>query len=221
VSSVSNSVLVFDMVGTLLDASALDPDFERYFGAPLRREWFSELQSLVQVGVITGLPISFAAAAKAAVKILEERHAHRLEAEQRDEILGRLKALPVFADVPEGLAQLAARGFTLAVLTNSAAVVAGEVLGRAGIARHFSKILSAADAARLKPAPEPYHMAARVLGVEPGAVLMIAAHAWDLAGAAQSGCRTAFLARPGQVMNALAPEPDFSAPSLTALADRL
>jgi len=40
-------VLVFDMVETLLDLSALDPLFKRHFGdQKLRKEWFCEVLKL-------------------------------------------------------------------------------------------------------------------------------------------------------------------------------
>ena len=36
--------IVFDLIGTLLDLSALDPLFERAFGdSKLRKEWSSEV----------------------------------------------------------------------------------------------------------------------------------------------------------------------------------
>ena len=48
---------------------------------------------------------------------------------------------------------------------------------------------------RLKPAPEPYGMAAREFGVEIGGIRLVAAHAWDVAGALRPGGSAAFVAR--------------------------
>ena len=47
------------------------------------------------------------------------------------------------------------------------------------------------------------------------------AHAWDLAGAAQAGLRTAFVARPRQPWNPNQPKPDYRVQSLDQLADEL
>ncbi len=61
--------------------------------------------------------------------------------------------------------------------------------------------MSADEVRWLKPAPEPYAMAVRRLGVAPGDVRMVAAHGWDLAGARAAGLRTAFVARAGQTLD--------------------
>jgi 2-haloacid dehalogenase len=49
----------------------------------------------------------------------------------------------------------------------------------AGIIDRFEAVLSADAVRRLKPAREPYRMAAERLGVEPGEVLLVAAHLAD------------------------------------------
>jgi 2-haloacid dehalogenase len=52
-------------------------------------------------------------------------------------------------------------------------------------------------------------------------VLLIAAHAWDVAGAVAAGCRAAFVARPGKVLDPLADPPELVVADLDGLADRL
>ena len=68
------------------------------------------------------------------------------------------------------------------------------------LARHgdlrFDCLLSAELARAYKPAPEVYRTAARLLGVEPGELMLVAAHPWDLQGARAAGLRTAFVDRP-------------------------
>jgi 2-haloacid dehalogenase len=130
----------------------------------------------------------------------------------------RLEAHP---DVSEGLRRLREGGLRLAALTNSTSAVAQAQLANAGIAAAFERILSADDVRRLKPAPEPYRMAAERLGIEVGDVLLVAAHAWDVAGALRAGCRAAFVARPGMVLDPLAPPPELVVADLGELADRL
>jgi 2-haloacid dehalogenase len=55
----------------------------------------------------------------------------------------------------------------------------------------------------------------RLLGIEPGEVLMVAAHKDDLDGAARAGLRTAFVARPLEfgdpALKDVVPEPRFDA----------
>jgi 2-haloacid dehalogenase len=62
----------------------------------------------------------------------------------------------------------------LAALTNSTERVARAQLEYAGVIQAFEAVLSADAVRRLKPAPEPYRMAADRLGVEPGAGRLLA-----------------------------------------------
>ncbi len=61
-------------------------------------------------------------------------------------------------------------------------------------------------------------MVASGLGLAPNALLMVAAHSWDIAGAIQAGWNGAFVARPGQILDALTPKPAFVAPDVLDLA---
>ena len=86
---------------------------------------------------------------------------------------------------------------------------------------YFEQILSADMVRRLKPAPEPYRMAAERMGVEVGAVRLVAAHAWDIAGALRAGCAAAFIARPGKVLDPLVEPPDVIGADLREVADQI
>lgn len=66
-----------------------------------------------------------------------------------------------------------------------------------------------------------YEWAAREMDVDVGQCMLVAAHAWDVAGAKWAGLQAAFIAREGQQKFPLAPAPDVDAPDLTGLAARL
>jgi 2-haloacid dehalogenase len=123
--------------------------------------------------------------------------------------------------VPGALQRLQQAGFRLAALTNSPPETAQAQLQHAGLAGYFEQILSVHATGRFKPAPEPYHFAARQLGVSPEEMRMIAAHDWDVAGALSAGCQGAFVARPGMVMGDLLPRPDITGRNLNDIADQL
>jgi 2-haloacid dehalogenase len=89
----------------------------------------------------------------------------------------------------------------LATLTNSTIAVAEAEITNAGLRDYFERVLSADTVHRLKPAPEPYRTAAERLGVDVGRIRLIAAHAWDVAGALHAGCAAAFVVRPGMVLD--------------------
>jgi 2-haloacid dehalogenase len=123
--------------------------------------------------------------------------------EEKQHILCEMRRLPLHPEVPEALARLRQAGLRLVALTNSTAQVAEARLAHAGLSGSFEYIFSADAVQRLKPASEPYQMVAERLGVATGDLRMIAAHAWDIAGALRVGCAAAFVARPGMVLDPL------------------
>ena len=212
-------VCVFDVNQTLLDLAALDPPFERAFGrSGVRQQWFAQLLSSAFVTTITGAYSDFGTIGRASLRAMAEQHgAHIADAEQ-DEILGTMRKLPAHPDVAPALDRLSAGGFRLATLTNSTEVVAIAQLEHAGIATRFERILSADMVHRLKPAPEPYVMAARELDVPIDGIRLIAAHGWDVAGALRAGAAAAFVARAGVYLDPTVDPPDVIGPDLDEVA---
>jgi 2-haloacid dehalogenase len=215
-------VCVFDVNETLLDLGALDPRFERAFGDPgLRRAWFSQLLQSALVATVTGAYSNFGEVGAAALEMVAEREGVDLSDEDRQKILGGMRELPAHPEVAESLERLRQAGFRLATLTNSTRGVAEAQMEYSGLREYFEQVLSADDVQRLKPAPEPYRMAAESLGVEVGGMRLVAAHAWDVAGALRAGCAAAFVARPGMVLDPLVERPDVVGADLRDVADRI
>lgn len=214
--------LVFDVNETLLDLRELDAPFEQVFGdAAVRTQWFQQLLQSALVSTVTGAYTDFGAIGRAALQMVAARHGRQVSEDDTDLILGTVRRLPPHPEVREALERLRAAGFRLATLTNSTEAVARAQLENAELAPLFERILSADSVERLKPAPEAYDMAARELGVEVGQLYLVAAHAWDVAGALRAGCRAAFVARPGMVLDPLAPEPNIVGKDLAEIAERL
>jgi len=216
------SAIVFDVNETLLDLKAMDSAFETHFGpGSFRKEWFNEVLKLAFVSTITGQYSDFGLIGKSALEILESRHGKPCTERQRADLLARMRQLPPHPDVPGGLEMLRSKGFRLVALTNSAASTAEAQLRHAGIRHFFEFVFSADTVKRLKPGVEPYQMVAGGLGVAPSSLLMVAAHSWDIAGAMRAGWSGAFLARPGQVLDALTPAPAFVASDILDFARSL
>ena len=215
-------VCVFDVNETLLDLAALDPTFERVFGrAGVRREWFTQLLQSAMVTTVTDAYVDLGVIGDAALGMIAERHGLQLATADRADLLGAMRTLPPHPDVRAALARLQVAGVRLAALTNNTDEVARAQLTHAGLARFFERILSADSVRRLKPAPEAYRMAARELGVEIGGMRLIAAHAWDVAGAMRAGAAAAFVARPGMVLDPLAPRPEIVGTDLGEVVDQI
>src|SRR4051794_22797483 len=119
--------------------------------------------------------------------------------------LERLPAMPAFPEAAEALDALRAAGFELAVLTQSARESAETVLANAG--RRMDRVLSASP---LKPAPRADEPAR--------GAWFVAAHWWDVAGAAGAGLRTAWVSRDDRVYPGALPQPEIRAPDLLSAA---
>ena len=215
-------VCVFDVNETLLDLAELDRHFARLFGdRGVRLAWFGQLLQSAMVATITDRYTDFGAVGRAALDMTAARLGVELSDDDREAVVGGMARLPAHPEVPGALRRLEEGGVRLAALTNSTERVARAQLGHAGIIERFEAVLSADAVRRLKPAPEPYRMAADRLGVQPREVLLVAAHAWDVAGALRAGCQAAFVARPGKVLDPLVEPPELLVADLDELADRL
>lgn len=211
-------VCVFDVNETLLDLAGLDPLFERVFGdAAVRKLWFNQMLQSAFVATMTDAYVTFGEAAAAALRMTEERQGVEVSDEDRQKILTGLRDLPPHPEVPDSLDRLREAGFRLATLTNSTQEVAEVQIENAGLTDRFEQVLSADTAKRLKPAPAPYRMAARSLRVPDRGMRLVAAHAWDVAGALRAGCTAAFVAR--QPFDPLVDEPDVIGADLAEVAD--
>jgi 2-haloacid dehalogenase len=215
-------VCVFDVNETLLDLGALDPYFEEVFGdAAVRRAWFLQMLQSAFVATITDAYSDFGALGAAALEMIAERQGVELSDDDRRRILGGMRELPPHPEVPESLEKLGAAGFRLVTLTNSTQEVAEAQMENSGLKDYFEQNLSADSVSRLKPAPEPYRMAAESVGVGIGETRLVAAHAWDVAGALRAGCAAAFVARPGMVLDPLVERPDVVGADLAEVAERI
>jgi 2-haloacid dehalogenase len=129
-------------------------------------------------------------------------------------------ALPPFSDAEVALGALVDAGHRLAVLTNSGADAGRRTIEAAGMVSRFERILGVDAVKAFKPHPATYRYALEELGCGAGEVTFVAAHPWDLAGAADAGMRTALIAR-GEVPPPVYPRADVEAPDLSALAAAL
>jgi 2-haloacid dehalogenase len=215
-------VQVFDVNETLLDLAALDPHFQRIFGdAGVRVAWFEQMIQSALVATVTGVYHQFGSLAMAALETTAERAGVELADDDKKAVAAQMRQLPAHPEVAGALRRLRDAGLRLASLTNSTEQVARAQLEHAGLLDAFELVLSADTVRRLKPAPEPYLMAAERLGVAVGDVRLIAAHAWDVAGAARAGCATAFVARPGKVLDPLVERPEIIGANLAEVADAI
>lgn len=215
-------VLIFDVNETLLDLRPLDPHFARIFGDPnVRRQWFQQFVQSFLVTIVVARYLDFGTIARTSLEMIAARMGKSLSDEDRQRVLGAMRELPAYPEVRPALERLKASGFRLGTLTNSTKAVAEAQMRNGGLTDLFEQILSADEVRRLKPAPEPYRMAAERFGVPVARVRLVAAHAWDVAGALHAGCRAAFVARPGMVLDPAQEAPDVVGRDLAEVAEQI
>ena len=132
--------------------------------------------------------------------------------------------LAPWPDSVAGLQQLKRR-FIIVTLSNGNVNLLTRMAKRAGLP--WDAVLSAEVFRAYKPDPAAYLGVARTFDVPPEAVMLVAAHHDDLAGARACGLRTAYIERPHEFgadqPKDVSPQPgnDLHAASLTALAQQL
>jgi 2-haloacid dehalogenase len=215
-------VIVFDVNETLLDLGALKPQFERVFGdGEVLREWFGQVLQSALLTAVAGPYSDFGKVGRSALEMVAARRDVALTDADARAVLAGMRTLPPHADVVPAIRRLKEVGFRLAALTNSPPAVAEAQLTNSGIAPFLDRILSVDMVRRLKPAAEVYRHAADSFGVAPADLRLVAAHSWDVAGAMRAGCRAAFVARPGMVLDPLFEPPDIVGPDLGVVAERI
>ncbi len=211
--------LFCDVNETTLDLAPISAAVDRTLGAGASHLWFARLVHHSTVVTLTGGFASFtdlagAAFASTADTLGGDGGAWQVIAP----LFGELSAHP---DVVPGLQRFRDAGWAVVALTNSPMDSLERGLRSAGVTGCFDRLLTVEATRRYKPDPAPYRWAMEQLSVVPGDAWMVAVHDWDLAGAANVGMRTAFLARPGMPRSPAFPAPDIVADDYVALADRL
>lgn len=217
-----NHVIVFDVNETLLDVGALDPLFVRMFGdATVRQLWFGQMLQSAFVSTIVHSYRDFGTLGMSALMMVAERQGVMLGDEDRQALREGMRQLPPHPEVKDAMERLHEGGFRLATLTNSTSEVGEAQITNAGLGHLLERTLSADTVQRLKPAPEPYRMAAERLGVPVSGIRLVAAHSWDILGALHAGCAAAFVARSGQVLDPSGLQPDIVGTDMHDVAEQI
>lgn len=174
------TAILFDWDNTLVDTWPLIHDaLVATFGAMEQTPWsFDETRARVKRSMRESFPDLFGARWEEAAKIYQDFYTtHHLD---------RLALLPGARDV---LAFLSTQPVYLAVVSNKRGGNLRKEAEHLGMARYFSKVVGADDAARDKPGSEPVYLALEASGIVPNErVWLIGDTVIDLECAANSGC---------------------------------
>ncbi len=217
-------LIIFDVNETLLDLAPLKTSVGKALAGRegLLPLWFSTMLHYSLVETLSENYHGFSEIGTAALMMVAETQGVDLEYEDaKAAIVTPLRTLPPHPDVIPALRALRSQGFRIVSLTNSSSVGVETQFKNAGLTDLFEKRYSVENVQKFKPHPDTYRMVIDDLGVQPEEVLMVAAHAWDLAGAKNVGLQTAFIARPGKTLYPNVQRPDFVVSNLADLVDVL
>jgi len=196
--------LLFDVFGTVVDWRSSIIDELTRFGAEkrLRADWAAftdDWRGLYQPAmdeVRTGRrpwTILDVLHRESLDKLLVKHAISGLSEADKDHINRVWHRLKPWPDTVEGLTRLKSR-FIIGTLSNGNVGLLTRMAKNAGLP--WDVVLGAETARAYKPLPQAYLASAELLNLEPGQVMLVAAHNGDLAAAAKVGLATAFVARP-------------------------
>lgn len=213
-------VIIFDVNETLLDMTPLKISVGKALNGreDLLPLWFSTMLHYSLVETVTENYHHFGEIGTAALIMVAETQGIAINYETAKEaIVTPLRALPAHADVVPSMKKLKKGGFGIVSLTNSSAKGVETQFKNADLTSYFDNRYTVETIQKYKPHLDTYKMVLKDLGVKPEEVLMVAAHAWDLAGAKKAGLQTAFIKRSGKVLYPNVETPDYVVNDLSEL----
>lgn len=215
-------LLLLDVYETILDMSEIEKRVNYVLGSKRGYViWFELFMQYSFVDNSMNQFHDFQAIGQATLQMASQLLKSNISQEEMEGILELTKHLPLKEGVQKGLSSLRDQDFRLAALTNSPEQIVTTRMERTGLISYFEKVLSAESVKKYKPAVEVYRWAAESLELEPGEILLVSVHGWDLAGAANAGMRTAYVKQSHQMLYPLAPEPEIICKDLYELTQKL
>lgn len=212
-------VILLDVYETLLNMAEVERMVNTLLGSKRGYAmWFELFMEYCFVDNCTVQFNDFASIAKATMQMAAKSMDRALHDADINDVLDVLKHLPVHEGVSQGLSMLNDLGFRIAALTNSPEGTVRHRMERTGMISYFEQVLSAEHVKKYKPSKEVYQWAADKMDVPTSEALLVSAHGWDIAGAANAGMQTAYMKRGHQMLYPLAPRPDFTGTNLEELA---
>ncbi len=214
--------VVFDIFGTL---AQLDPIASRLEAAGLPKQslklWFARMLRDAFALEAAGTYKSFGEVAAASLEVLLIENELRADSKTIEGVLNGFSELALRPEVRSSFEKLHQAGIPFATLGNGSASTVRQLLERAGLLKLVSHTISIDEVKHWKPHRAPYLHAAKVLGIEPGNLALVAAHAWDCQGARQAGLISAWVSYLERHYPASMPAPDLTAKTLDEAVSRL
>jgi 2-haloacid dehalogenase len=215
-------VIAFDVIETLfaldslsdrLKAIGLPPESLRVFFAQMLRDAFA-LEA-------AGTYKAFGEIAPASLEVTMANFGVAPEKEKIAHVLAGLAELTVHPDVRPAFERVRAANIRIITLTNGSAESTRKLLSRAGVLGFVDNTISVDEVRHWKPHREVYLHAARIAGVDPSRLGLVAAHAWDTHGAKQAGLVAGWVQRQDKQYSSVMTPPDVRGNTLVEVIDAL
>jgi 2-haloacid dehalogenase len=214
-------VVAFDVIETLFPLEPLRPKLQAA-GMPAHtlETWFAQLLRDAFALNATDSYRPFRELAVDALQSLAATQHVKLAPSQVEDIIGSFAKLDPHPDVAPAMRLLQEAGVRIVTLTNGSADVTQKLLERAELMPYIEKTMSVDEVRLWKPRREVYLHCAKTVGVEPRQLALIAAHGWDIQGAAHAGLMTGYVSR-GKPFPSVMPSPLVGGEDLEAVARQL
>jgi 2-haloacid dehalogenase len=143
------------------------------------------------------------------------------DTEALDAAMERAATMQPFPEAGAALSRLRAADLRVGVLTNSTGESAERALMAARLRDNFEVVIGSDEVHTFKPHPLVYEHAAERVKDEAGAIILVAAHGWDVMGAMRAGLRGAWISRSERWLVPIVPEPDLRGEDLEDVADKI
>jgi len=214
-------MVAFDLIGTVFPLEPLRPSIVA-LGLPAAglEGWFAagcrDAFAMAAVGDFAPFKTVLGAALDG---VLAEQGLDA-PASKRQALVDQLATLDARDGAREAFMLLADVGIAVMALSNGAKSATGALLERSGLIDLVQDVVSVDEVKLAKPRGEVYAHAAQKAGIDRAELALVAAHPWDINGAASAGLVTAYLAadRPySRVMR----KPDIEALTLPEIGRQL
>lgn len=215
--------LGFDVYGTLVDPLALAEPLQALVGeqaVQFAHLWRTkQLEYSFRRGLMRRY-VDFDICTRQALRFTQQTLRCELPESDQDRLLEAYLYLPMFPEVPAGLAALKAQGHQRVAFSNGVEASIRALLVNAGVLPLLEDVVSVDDLRTFKPDPEVYAYLARRTGRAPGETWLVSSNAWDVIGAKAAGLRAAWVKRqPDAVFDPWGVGPDVVVGGLDELAD--
>ncbi|KQP09317.1 HAD family hydrolase [Methylobacterium sp. Leaf93] len=213
--------VAFDIIGTVFSMEPMRPALVAMGLPPLALDFLytAGLRDMFALAA-TGTFAPFQSVLSGCLDEVLAMHGLSASPEDRNAVLGMMKALPPHEDAKAAFEVLADSGIRVFALSNGAVATTTGLLRGAGMEGLVERVLSVEDVKLSKPRAEVYCHAARAAVLAQGDMAMIATHPWDLHGARIAGLMTGYVAR-GVPYSPALEAPDLSGETLLEVASRM